>query len=80
MTNGDIIKLTLCNLQDKIDANSLPMEIKLSVYDEIQTECREDFAEEAKALLEQTMIDSAQVVIKRIPIKADVSINDCWTK
>ena len=80
MTNGDLIKFTLCNLQDRIERDNLPMEIKLSIYDEIQTECLESFAEEGKNILEHTMVESAKVAIKRIPVKADVSINDCWTK
>ncbi len=79
-TNADCIKLTLCRLQKIIDDNNYPVYIRLSIYDEIVTECKEEFAEEWKLILEKTMIESAQVIIKRIPIKADVKISDCWTK
>ena len=79
-TNGDAIKLALCNLQDEIEANNYPMQILLSVYDEIQTECPADFAEQAKVILERVMIDSAKEILKTVPIKVDVSINDYWKK
>lgn len=79
-TNSDVIKLTLCNLQGIIDLHKYPVVILMSIYDEIQTECREDFAEEWKLILEKVMIESAEVVIHRIPIKVDVKVADCWTK
>jgi len=78
--NGNIIKLALINTQKEIDLNNWPVNILLSVYDEIQTECREDMAEEWSKKLEQIMIESAQVVIKTIPIKADCGIHDYWQK
>jgi DNA polymerase-1 len=79
-SNGDIIKLALIKIQTLIDDNELPVKILLSVYDEIQTECREDFAEEWKNILDATMKEAAQVIIKSIPIEVDCKIADCWTK
>jgi DNA polymerase I len=79
-SNGDIIKLALCNMQSVIDDNDYPVNILLSVYDEIQTECKEEFAEEWKVIMENIMIQSAKVVIKSIPVVVDCSINDCWDK
>ena len=43
-SNGDCIKRALCLVQEEIDKNNYPVNILLAVYDEIQTECREDFA------------------------------------
>lgn len=79
-TNGDIIKLALIKIQTLIDDNELPVKILLSVYDEIQTECREDFAEEWKVILDNTMKEAAQEVLKLVPIEVDCKIADCWTK
>jgi len=79
-TNADLIKEALINVQNVIDDNNYPAEIILSVYDEIQTVCREDFAEEWKDILQETMIQAAKTVIKSIPVVVDVSISDCWTK
>jgi len=80
MTNGDIIKRALCLVQNEIDKHNYPVYILLSIYDEIQTECREDFAEEWSKVLERLMIQAAQESIKTIPIVADCSVSDYWTK
>lgn len=50
------------------------------IYDEIQTECKEDFAEEWRSILENIMINSAKLVLKKVPVKVDCSISDYWTK
>lgn len=78
--NGNIIKLALINTQKEIDLNNWPVTILLSVYDEIQCECKEDMAEEWKNKLEEIMIKSAETVIKTIPIKCDCGIHDYWQK
>jgi DNA polymerase-1 len=78
--NGDAIKLALVNLQDKIDRNIYKGEIRLSIYDEIQTEVKEEYAEECKVILEETMREAAQVVVKSIPVIVDVGIYDFWSK
>lgn len=78
--NGNIIKQALINVQEEIDKNNWPVTILLSVYDEIQTECREDVTEEWSKKLEEIMISTAQIVIKTIPVKADCDIHDCWEK
>jgi DNA polymerase-1 len=79
-TNGDIIKSALIKVQQFIDSRSLPINILLSVYDEIQTECPEDLAEWWKTELDRLMIESAQEVIKSIPIVVDCKIANYWDK
>ena len=78
--NGNVIKLALCEVQDRIDKDNLPIKILLSIYDEIQTECREDIAEWWQKELQEIMIGSAKKCLKTVPIKVDVKINDYWTK
>lgn len=78
--NGDIIKLALVNTQNEIDLNNWYTNILLSVYDEIQTECRNDQAENWKYKLQELMINSAKTVIKEVPINVDVKITKCWSK
>ena len=79
-TNGDIIKSALVKVQRFIDARALPINILLSVYDEIQTECPEDLAEWWKLELDKLMVESAQEVIKSVPIVVDCKIADYWDK
>ena len=78
-SNADIIKQSLIDLQEIIDRNSYPVNILLSIHDEILTECREDFVDVWKSILEDTMIKAAQIVIKSIPVKVDSVVSDYWT-
>ena len=79
-TNGDIIKSALINVQQFIDDRQLPINILLSVYDEIQTECPEDLSEWWKLELDKLMVESAQKVIKSVPIVVDCKIASYWDK
>lgn len=79
-TNGDCIKQALVNAQKYIDENKAPVKIILAVYDEIQTECDEDFADEWKVILENIMKDAAKIIIKSIPVEVDCKISKYWTK
>ena len=79
-TNADLIKQALINVQKTIDDNNYPVQIILSVYDEIQCICKEEFAEEWKDILQNIMVNTAKVVIKTIPVVVDVKISDYWTK
>lgn len=78
-TNADIIKQTLINLQEVIDINNYPARLLLSIHDEVISECKEEYAEEWKFILERVMIDTAEKVITSIPIKVDAIISDYWT-
>lgn len=78
-TNANTTKQALVDLQTIIDNNNYPVIILLSIHDEIITECREDFVEEWKPILESTMIEAAQVSIKTIPVKVDSVVSDYWT-
>lgn len=79
-SNGDIIKLALVNTQKYIDKNKCSVKIILAVYDEIQTECDEDYADEWKLILESIMKDAAKVIIKSIPVEVECKISKCWEK
>ena len=79
-SNSDIVKEAWIRLRDIIHTNNYPVLIINSIYDEIITECREDFAEEWLPIMTKIMEESAQVIIKSIPVKVDCKITDCWSK
>jgi len=78
--NGNVIKLALIKVQETIDKHNYPAKILLSIYDELQTETTEEFAEEWRNILEAKMVEAGKFFIKTVPVKADCSINDYWTK
>jgi DNA polymerase-1 len=79
-TNADIIKLALVNTQKKINEMNYPVNILLSVYDEIQTECEESFAPEWAKILDKIMVEAAKKVLPNIPIIVDCEVSSFWTK
>ena len=78
--NADVIKKALIYVQTEIDTAGWDARILLSVYDEIQTECHRDQAEEWQKKLTELMIMAAREVIKSIPVVVDTKIAECWTK
>lgn len=80
MTNGDIIKHALYVIQCRILDENLPVKILLSVYDEIRTECPEKLSNWWKEEMNKIMIDSAKVVLKRVPVEVDCKISKHWEK
>lgn len=79
-SNGDIIKQALIDVQQEIYDNNWDCKIILAVYDEIQTEVREDQAEAWKSKLDELMIKAAKKVLIEVPVVVDCSINDYWQK
>ena len=80
MTNGDIIKQALIDVQQEIYDNKWDVKIILAVYDEIQTECAEDQADKWKLKLDELMVNAAKKVLKDVPVVVDCSINEFWQK
>jgi DNA polymerase-1 len=76
--NADMTKLALINLRTALrgwDARTVN-----TVHDEIVVEAREDQAEEVKHIVEKAMIEAGEALLKEVPIMADASIADYWSK
>lgn len=76
--NADMTKLALINLRSALrgwDARTVN-----TVHDEIVVEAREDVAEEVKHIVEKAMIGAGEALLKEVPIMADASIADYWSK
>jgi DNA polymerase-1 len=79
-TNADIIKQALIDVQEEIYKNNWDCKIILAVYDEIQTECKADQAEEWKCKLDELMVNAAKKVLLEVPVVVDCGIHDHWQK
>lgn len=77
-TNADITKLAMVNAYEYIEEHNYPASIILSVYDEIQTEVREDLAEEWREILQTIMEDAAKLIITSVPVIAECEISNYW--
>lgn len=76
--NADMTKLALVLTYKYIKDNNFPAKIILQVHDEIQTEVKEELAEEWVAILNRLMVEAANVILKKVPMVVDCKAADSW--
>lgn len=87
-TNADMVKLALIKCYDYIRERDWwnPVTfindcmIVLTVHDEIQSEVKDELAEEWKEVMNRLMLESGAAIVKTIPMSVDCTISDYWTK
>ena len=52
----------------------------LQVHDELVLEVKNDYTEQIKQVLEQKFMEAGKVIVKSIPMTADVDISEVWKK
>ncbi len=76
--NADMTKIALIYLRTALrgyDARTVN-----TVHDEIVVEVRDDQAEEVKQIVEDAMVRAGEVILKVVPIVAEASVADYWSK
>ncbi len=79
-TSADITKYALIFIKEEFDKRELDAYLIHTVHDEIVAEAREDQAQEAAKVVEEQMIRAGEKLLKKVPVKVDVRISDCWEK
>lgn len=77
-SNADMTKLALIYLRNALkgwDARTVN-----TVHDEIVVEVRADQAEEVKHIVEACMVRAGEDILKEVPIVAEASLADYWSK
>jgi DNA polymerase I-like protein with 3'-5' exonuclease and polymerase domains len=77
-SNADMTKLALIRLRSALkewDARTVN-----TVHDEIVVEVRNDQAEEVKHVVEREMVRAGEMILKSVPIVAEASLADYWSK
>ncbi len=76
--NADMTKLALIYLRRILkdyDARTVN-----TVHDEIVVEVREDQAEEVRHIVEREMVRAGQAILKVVPVVAEATVADYWSK
>ena len=75
-------KLALVLIHKHIQENNLTNKAKIvmTVHDQIDTICTEDFAEEWAVTITQLMEEAANMIINNGLLKADTNISKTWEK
>ena len=76
--NADMTKIALIYLRTAL--KGYEARTVNTVHDEIVVEAREDQAEEVKHIVEDAMVRAGQVILKVVPIVAEASLADYWSK
>ena len=74
-TGADIIKLAMLRTQERITREAWPVQMLLTVHDELVFECPPDLTDEVGAALKQEM---EQVYTLSVPLEVDVGVGDTW--
>lgn len=79
-TSADITKYALAYIHKELKDKNLDASLVHTVHDEIVVEARDDIADNVAKLMEKQMIKAGEKLLKKVPIKVDVHISDCWEK
>lgn len=79
-SSADMIKLALVYIHKTIKDNNYPVKIVMTVHDQIDTICPEEFAEQWKIYMTHEMEKAANQIINNGLLKAETSITKVWSK
>lgn len=79
-TSADITKLAMLNLYEDLRQYKYDANIILQVHDEIAVLAHKSQAESVKELIDESMMRSAQQLLKKVPVKVDSYVGDIWKK
>lgn len=74
-SGADILKIAIANLSEHLNENAY---LIACVHDELVLEVKEELANDYKELLEKTMVQAAEIILKSVPASADANIGDSW--
>ena len=77
---ADMTKLALIYLYEEIQSKNLPVKIVMTVHDQIDTICKEEYAEQWQAKMTELMEKAAKVIIPSGLLKAETNISTTWEK
>ena len=79
-TSADMTKYALHLIRKEILENDLPVKLVMTVHDQIDTICREDYSDTWKNQMTALMEKAANLIITNGLLKADTEISDKWKK
>lgn len=79
-TNADITKLAMLNVHNNLEEGGYRGKIIIQVHDEIVVLAHKRQAEEIKKVVVDSMVESAGLLLKKVPIKADAYTHPFWKK
>lgn len=79
-TGADILKLAVLLFNINLEKEEIKAKVVNLVHDEIVVECKEDYSEKVKDLLEKAMREAGRYALKLVPIEVESVISKRWEK
>ena len=79
-TGADMLKLAVDIFSYQCEVQGYPIKPVNLVHDEIVCEVPQDFAEEVAELLKESMEYAGSLILKKVPVEAEVGVSDRWEK
>ena len=78
--SADMTKLALVLMRDYINITNCPVKLVMTVHDQIDTICRDDYLDKWTVKMQELMELAANQIVTNGLLKAEVTVNNCWTK
>ena len=78
--SADMTKRALVLMRGHIKQFDLPVKLVMTVHDQIDTICKNDYVEDWSKLMKHLMEDAALEIVTNGLLKAEVTVSDCWEK
>ena len=78
--SADMTKLALVLMRDYIKITNCPVKLVMTVHDQIDTICNNEYLEEWTVKMKELMELAANQIVKNGLLKAEVSVSNCWEK
>ena len=73
-------KLALVLIRDYIKITNCPVKIVMTVHDQIDTICRNDYVDKWTVKMQELMELAANKIVTNGLLKAEVTVSNCWEK
>ena len=67
-------------MRDHIKKHELDVKLVMTVHDQIDTICKNDYVEDWSRLMKELMENAAQEIVTNGLLTAEVTVSDCWQK
>tara|TARA_R110002072_G_scaffold34344_1_gene102841 strand:+ start:62 stop:352 length:291 start_codon:yes stop_codon:yes gene_type:complete len=78
--SADMTKRALILMREYIKMNDAPVKLVMTVHDQIDTICKNEYVEEWSKDMKHLMEVAANEIVTNGLLKAEVTVSGCWEK
>ena len=78
--SADMTKRALVLMRDHIKEFDLPIKLVMTVHDQIDTICQDEYVDWWSSKMKELMEQAALEIVTNGLLKAEVTVSNCWEK